>query len=77
SIAAAALAVFSVYVASQATDSGYAFHAYVFALAGIAAVIAIGKRAVANVAVDPPQEINGKPNYNMGPVKFTTIAAMF
>jgi len=77
SVAAAALAVFSIYVASQATDSGYAFHAYVFAIAGVAAVIAIGKRAVANVVFDPPQEINGKPNYNLGPVKFATIAAVF
>jgi cytochrome c oxidase cbb3-type subunit I len=76
-IAAAALAVFSIFVASKATDPGYAFHAYVFAFAGLAAVFAIGKRAAANVPVEAPQEIDGKPNYNMGPVKFATIAAVF
>ena len=56
-IAAAALAVFSIFVASKATDPGYAFHAYVFAFAGLAAVFAIGKRAAANVTADAPQEI--------------------
>ena len=76
-IAAAALAVFSIFVASKATDPGYAFHAYVFAFAGLAAVFAIGKRAAANVTADAPQEIGGKPNYNMGPVKFATIASVF
>ncbi len=76
-IAAAALALFSIFVASKATDPGYAFHAYVFALSGLAAVFAIGKRAAKNIPFDPPQEINGKPNYNMAPVKFLTIASLF
>ena len=76
-IAAAALAVFWIYVASKATDTGYIFHAYVFAFAGLGAVFAIGKRAAANIPFDPPQEIDGKPNYNMGPVKFATLASVF
>ncbi len=28
-------------------------------------------------AAPPPLTIDGKPNYNMGPVKFATVAAMF
>ncbi|KAF0228016.1 MAG: cytochrome c oxidase cbb3-type subunit [Beijerinckiaceae bacterium] len=76
-IAAVALTLLTLFIASKATDPGYAFHMYVFALAGLASVIVIAKRAAANVPVNPPQEIDGKPNYNMGPVKFATIASVF
>jgi cytochrome c oxidase cbb3-type subunit I len=73
----AAFAAFWLFVASRATDPGYAFHAFVFTIAGIAAVFAIAKRAANGVPSAPAQEINGKPNYNYGPVKFATLASMF
>jgi cytochrome c oxidase cbb3-type subunit 1 len=75
-VLAAAFALLWIFIASKATDPGYVFHAWVFAVAGIATVFALGRRAVAN-APAAPQEIDGRPNYNMGPVRFATIAALF
>jgi cytochrome c oxidase cbb3-type subunit 1 len=75
-IFAAAFAVLWLYIASKATDPGYVFHAYVFAFAGVATIFALGKRAASGAPATAPQEIDGRPNYNMGPVKFATIAAM-
>src|SRR5689334_294177 len=57
-------------------DQAYTFHALLFCAASAAAVLAIGNRYIGRSAVLPPQEINGKPNYNFGPVKFATIAAV-
>ncbi|MCA1953191.1 MAG: cytochrome-c oxidase, cbb3-type subunit I, partial [Hyphomicrobiales bacterium] len=76
-VLAAAFALLWIFIASKATDPGYVFHAWVFAAAGIATVFALGRRAVANAPAAPPQEIDGRPNYNMGPVRFATIAALF
>ncbi len=73
----AALALFSIYVASKAWTPEYAFHASLFALGSIAAVIAIFKRYSARPAEYPPQEIDGRPNYNYGPIKFTSVIALF
>ncbi len=63
-------------IAALATTTEYSFHALVMAAASIAAVFAIGNRYMDRPA-EIPQEIGGKPNYNMGPVKFTTIASLF
>ena len=49
---------------------------YVFALAGWLR-FSPWQACGANVPFNPPQEIDGKPNYNMGPVKFATIASVF
>ena len=76
-LAFAALALLSLVVAAKAYTPEYAFHAYLFAAAGIAAVFAIVNRYYERPARLPPLEIDGKPNYNMGPVKFATVAAMF
>lgn len=76
-MAAALFSVLTLFIASKATDSGYAFHMYVFALAGVSAVFLIASRASNGTPATPPQEIGGKPNYNMGPVKFATIASVF
>jgi len=76
-IAAAALSVITLFIASKTTEAAYAFHMYVFALAGIGAIFALVTRASKGVSVNPPQEIDGKPNYNMGPVKFATLASVF
>ncbi|HMB10463.1 MAG TPA: cytochrome-c oxidase, cbb3-type subunit I [Saliniramus sp.] len=73
----AALALFSIIVAANAWEAEYAFHAYLFAAASIASVFAIINRYYDRPAEPVPQEIDGKPNYNMGPVKFGVVAAMF
>jgi cytochrome c oxidase cbb3-type subunit I len=75
--ALAILALLSIVIAAKAWDPGYAFHAYLFAGASIASVFLILNRYYERPAELPPQEIDGKPNYNMGPVKFGVIAAMF
>ncbi|MFG1421969.1 cytochrome-c oxidase, cbb3-type subunit I [Roseixanthobacter liquoris] len=70
-------AFFAVVVAAKAHTSAYAFHAFVFAAASVAAVFAIGNRYMDRDAELPPQTIDGKPNYNMGPVKVGTLLAVF
>ena len=72
-----ALALLSILVAAKAYTPEFAFHAYLFCAASIAAVFAIINRYYDRPAEAPPLMINGKPNYNMGPVKFATIAGMF
>ncbi|MEI8145369.1 MAG: cytochrome-c oxidase, cbb3-type subunit I [Alphaproteobacteria bacterium] len=62
--------------AAKAVDAPFAFHMYVSAAAALAAIFAIFNRYVARPAVTP-LEIDGKPNYNMAPVKFATGAALF
>ncbi len=77
SILFAVLAFLSLVGAALGQDQAYIFHAYLFSAASIAAVFAIGSHYFARPAAPPPQEIGGKPNYNFGPVKFATIAAVF
>jgi len=72
-----ALAFVSVVIAAKAYTQAYAFHAYLFAAAGTTAAFAIFNRYFERDPVFLPLEIDGKPNYNMGPVKFATIAAVF
>ena len=72
----AAFAVFALLVAANAHTQAYAFHAYVFSASAVAAVFAIINRYYDRPAELPAQFIDGKPNYNMGPVKFATIASM-
>jgi len=76
-LAMAALALLSIVVAAKAYTPEYAFHAYLFTAASVAAVFAIVNRYYERPAEHPPLTIDGKPNYNMGPVKFATVAAMF
>jgi cytochrome c oxidase cbb3-type subunit 1 len=75
-LAMAALALLSIVVAAKAYTPEYAFHAYLFTAASVAAVFAIVNRYYERPAEHPPLTIDGKPNYNMGPVKFATVAAM-
>jgi cytochrome c oxidase cbb3-type subunit 1 len=72
-----ALALLTIVIAAKAYTPEYAFHAYLFTAASIAAVFAIINRYYARSAARPPLMIDGKPNYNMGPVKFSTVMAMF
>ncbi len=73
----AALGFFSVVVAAKAYTPEYAFHAYLFAAASIATVFVIGNRYMDRPAALPAQTIDGKPNYNMGPVKLSILLAVF
>jgi cytochrome c oxidase cbb3-type subunit I len=73
----AALAVLSIVVAAKAYTPEYAFHAYLFSAASVAAVFAIINRYYERPVEAPPLTIDGKPNYNMGPVKFSAVAAVF
>ena len=72
-----ALAILCIVIAAKAYTPAYAFHAYLFTAASIAAVFAIINRYYDRPAEMPPLEIDGKPNYNFGPVKFATIAGVF
>src|ERR1043166_4505233 len=72
----AALALLSLVIAAKAYTPEYAFHAYLFCAASAAAVFAILNRYFERPAERPPLFIGDKPNYNFGPVKFTTVAAV-
>ncbi len=76
SVVMAVLAAGAIIVAAKAWTPEYAFHAYLFSAAAVAAIFAIANRYTARDAATP-QMIDGKPNYNFGPVKFATLAAMF
>src|SRR5919201_7169866 len=75
-LALAALAFVSLIVAAKAYTPEYALHAYLFTAASAAAVIAIVNRYYERSATLPPRTIAGKPNYNLGPIKSATIAAV-
>jgi cytochrome c oxidase cbb3-type subunit 1 len=75
-LAFTALALLAIVVAAKAYTPEYAFHAYLFTAGSIAAVFAIINRYYERPAARPPLTIDGKPNYNMGPVKFATVAAV-
>src|SRR5262247_196930 len=72
----ALLTILSVIGAGLAEDAAFAFHAYLTAVASLAAVLYIINRYYERGDALPPDEIAGKPNYNMGPVKFATVAAV-
>ncbi len=76
SIALVALAALSLLIAAKAYTPEYAFHAYLFAAASVAGIYAIVSRSMAGKPA-APQVVDGAPNYNMGPVKFAALIAMF
>ncbi|KIZ39165.1 cytochrome C oxidase, partial [Rhodopseudomonas palustris] len=65
-----------VYAAINALDSAFAFHTSILAAVSCWAVFAIILRHRGRDGV-PPQEIDGRPNYNFSQVKFLTFMAMF
>jgi cytochrome c oxidase cbb3-type subunit I len=71
------LSVVTLFIASQAYSGPYAFHAGLFCAASAFAALAIYYRYDWRAAEPPPAEIDGKPNYNLGPVKFASLAALF
>jgi cytochrome c oxidase cbb3-type subunit 1 len=72
-----AMAFLSIFIAAKAHTAAYAFHMYVFAAASVASALAILNRYNKRGAALPAQFIDGKPNYNWGPVKFAGLIAMF
>jgi len=75
-LAFVALALLSIVIAAKAYTPEYAFHAYLFTAASIAAVFAIINRYYDRPAETPLLTAEGKPNYNMGPVKFASVASV-
>ncbi len=73
----ALLSFFSLYVASQAYTQAYAFHAALFCVAAAATVFGILRRYDKRPADAPPLMVDSKPNYNLGPIKFASLAAVF
>ncbi|OAI23623.1 cytochrome C oxidase [Methylosinus sp. R-45379] len=72
-----AFAAFAGFVASRAHTPAYAFHAALFALGSIVAVFALLKRYELRDAEAPAPFIDGRPNYNYGPIRFCALAALF
>src|SRR5215472_3061948 len=75
-LAFAALAMLSIVVAAKAFTPEYAFHAYLFAAASTAAAFAVVNRYYER-PIETPLTVDGKPNYNMAPIKFASVAAVF
>jgi cytochrome c oxidase cbb3-type subunit 1 len=73
---AAACVLPLIVIAALTESSGYAFHAMLGVLASVASIVLIANRCFDGTAPVEPQEIDGKPNYNMEPVKFATVASM-
>ncbi len=72
-----AAAIFCLVIAGKTWDQVLAFHTALIALASLTGIFFIFRRYFDGSNTPAPLEINGKPNYNMGPVKFTTWAAVF
>jgi cytochrome c oxidase cbb3-type subunit 1 len=66
----------SVFIAANAYEGAFAFHASLFAIGSLVAIFAIVNRYL-HRGPQPPLMIDGRPNYNFGPVKFATVAAVF
>jgi cytochrome c oxidase cbb3-type subunit 1 len=72
----AVAAFLCVFAAAKALDTAFAFHASIAAAASLATAFVIFNRYFDRPAALPAQEINGRPNYNMGPIKFASVMAM-
>ncbi len=76
-IAGAVMFFLSILIAAKTYSPEFAFHAWLFAAASLVTVLAVFNRYYARPASPPPAEVDGKPNYNYGPIKFTTLIALF
>jgi cytochrome c oxidase cbb3-type subunit I len=75
-IGLAAFGLLAIFIGAMTTSGPYAFHMAVFATASFAAAFVVFNRWFDGRGAPEPAEIDGKPNYNLGPVKFATVAAM-
>ena len=73
----AALALGSLFIAVKTIEPAFAFHMGIGALCSALGVFAIFQRYKGRPAGATPLEIDGKPNYNFGPVKFSSLMALF
>jgi cytochrome c oxidase cbb3-type subunit I len=71
-----ALAFLSLLGVAFAHDAPFSFHASLSCAASLLAAFAILNRYYDRPSALPAQEINGRPNYNYGPIKFASVAAM-
>ena len=71
------LAITTAFIATRAYTPAYAFHMALFSLCSVLAVVAINMRFDARPIAPTPLVIDGKPNYNYGPIKFASLAALF
>ncbi|MFY9832309.1 MAG: cytochrome-c oxidase, cbb3-type subunit I [Methylocystis sp.] len=71
------LAIGAAFIATRAYTPAYAFHMTLFSLCSVLAVVAINMRFDARPTSPTPLVIDGKPNYNYGPIKFGSLAALF
>jgi cytochrome c oxidase cbb3-type subunit 1 len=71
------LAITTAFIATRAYTPAYAFHMALFSLCSVLAVVAINMRFDARPITPTPLVIDGKPNYNYGPIKFASLAALF
>jgi cytochrome c oxidase cbb3-type subunit I len=71
------MAFVCLFAAAKAVDTGFAFHATLGAAASLWAAFAIFNRYFDRPFSLPPQEINGRPNYNLGPIKFAAAISVF
>ncbi len=69
-------AIGALFIASKAWTPEYAFHAYLFAAASLASGVTVWTRYSDRPAQAPAQMVDGKPNYNYGPIKFGSVAAV-
>ncbi len=70
-----ATALLCLFAWAKAVDAVFAFHAALGALFSAIGVFLVWNRYFDRAAVIP-QEIDGKPNYNLGPVKFAALASL-
>ena len=73
----AVLVLLCIVAAANAQDEAYRFHAWVSAAASLAASFAIFNRYFNRPSGPAPEEIDGRPNYNFGPIKFASVMAVF
>ncbi len=73
----AVIALTCLFIAAKTIEPAYAFHMAVGVLAAAGGIFAIFQRYNARPAEMPPREIDGRPNYNFGPVKFSSLMALF
>src|SRR6478735_9630042 len=65
------------FAAAKALDTAFALHASLASAASLWAVFAIVNRYYDRPASLTPQEVNGRPNYNRGPIKFSAAMSVF
>ncbi|MGY2843951.1 cytochrome c oxidase cbb3-type subunit 1 [Bradyrhizobium sp. USDA 4524] len=77
-MSAFAVSAFVFYIAgAMGHDSAFTFHALLASAASLIAAAIILNRYYERPAQLPPAQINGRPNYNLGPIKFASVLAMF